>query len=195
MKLTAVPISLAEANELKKKIVWAISESSRKRKQSLLEKLSVSLPGAKISEENSSNNVPAIVIDDKNYTDYQIMSVQDSYKIKLMFSIRNHSPETILISHIYLFTASGFVATTDELENTYYFNLPSGIDNFNSVDGLSKQFKLSHDIPSLGPEVVDQLKVEIGFFEEEKIDGLFKLRIHTSSGSFYDFPFRIKTEF
>lgn len=181
-------------SELKKKIVWAISESSRKRKQNLLEKLLVSLPEVEIPEENSPNNVPVIVIDDKNLYDYPIIHVQDEYKVKLTFSIRNHSPEPIFISYIYLLTASGFVATTNELEEKYY-NLPSAIDNFNSLDGLSKQFILSHDIPHLEPEAVDQLKVEIGFFEEGKIDGLFKLRIHTSSGGFYDFPFRIKSEY
>jgi len=181
-------------SKLKKKIEWAISESGRKRKQNLLEKLLVSLPEVEIPDDNSSNNVPIIVIDDKNLDDYPIIHMQDECKVKLTFSIRNHSPEPIFISYIYLLTASGFVATTNELEEKFY-NLPSAIDNFNSLDGLSKQFILSHDIPPLEPETVDQLKVEIGFFEKIKIDGLFKLRIHTSSGGFYDFPFRIKSEF
>ena len=181
-------------SELKKKIGWAISESGRKRKQNLLEKLLVSLPEVEIPEDNSSNNVPIIVIDDTNLEDYQILHEDDKLKLKLKFSIRNHSPETIFISYIYLLTSSGFVATSNELKYEF-FNLPSAIDNFNSLDGLSKQFKLSHTILSLEPEAVDQLKVEIGFFEKGKIDGLFKLRIHTSSGGFYDFPFRIKSEY
>lgn len=181
-------------SELKKKIRWAISESSRKRKQNLLEKLLVSLPEVEIPEEISSNNVPVIVIDDTNLEDYLIMHEGDKLKLGLTFSIRNHSPESIFISYIYLLTSSGFVATTNKLKYDFY-NLPSAIDNFKSLDGLSKQFILSHTIPPLEPEAVDQLKVEIGFFEKGKIDELFKLRIHTSSGGFYDFPFRIKYEY
>lgn len=180
-------------SELKKKIGWAISESDRKRKQNLLEKLLVSLPEVEIPEEKSSNNVPLIMINEKNLDDYPIRYMNDEYKVELTFSIRNHSPETIFISYIYLLTASGFVASTNELDDDLH-DLPIAIDNFNSLDGLSKQFILPHEIPPLEPEAVDQLKVEIGFFEEGKIDGLFKLRIHTSSGGFYDFPFRIKSK-
>ena len=182
-------------SKLTERILWAITESGRKRKQNLLEKLLVSLPNVEIPDDNSSNNVPVIVIDDTNLYDYPILYVEDDQKkIRLTFSIRNYSPETIIISHIYLLTSSGLVATTKNLEYDF-LNLPNAIDNFNSPDGLSKQFKLFHDIPPLDSEVVDQLQVEIGFFENEKIDGLFKLRIHTLSGGFHDFPFRIKSEY
>lgn len=180
-------------SKLTERLIWAINESGRKRKQNILEKLSVSLPEFEISEANSSNNAP--VIDIREYKKYHlkfpISIARTGSKLTLTFSIRNRSPEPINITLVYLFT-SGILAS-EKLNDDYYWLNPIGIDNFDPTDGLSKQFKLSHNIPPLPSEAVDQFQVEIGFFrEKEIIDELYKLRIHTSSGSFHDFPFRIK---
>lgn len=181
--------------DLTQKLIWAIGESSRKRKQNLLERLLVSLPGVEIPESNSSNNVPIIDItkDHDTFLKYNMSNEKMGTKITSTFSIRNRSPEPINITLVYLFT-SGRIGYTEKLEIDYWWNHPIGVDNFDSPDGLSKQFKLSHNIPPLPAEAVDQLRVEIGFFKGKTIDELFKLRIHTSSGSFHDFPFRLKAE-
>jgi len=182
-------------SELTERLVWAISESGRKRKQNLMEKLLVSLPGVEIPETNLSNNVPIIDIttDSDSYLNFPIKIAGDDRKIILIFSIRNRSPEPINISLVYLLT-SGIIGSTDELDDERWWDHPIGLDNFKSPDGLSKQFKLSHNIPLLPPEAVDELRVEIGFFKKKAVDEFLKLRIHTSSGVFYDFPFIIKAE-
>ena len=182
-------------SKLTKNLVWAINESGRKIKQNLMERLLVSLPEIEIPEANLSNNVPIIELtnDSESLDKFPIKIVNDYRKIILMFSIRNLSPEPINISLVYLLT-SGIVGSTDELDYENLWELPLGLDNFESPEGLFKQFKLSHNIPLLPPEAVDELRVEIGYFEKKAIDELFKLRIYTSSGVFYDFPFRIKAE-
>lgn len=179
-------------SKLVEKLIWAMSESRRKGKQNLFERLVVSLPEIEIPEANSFNNVPIIPVgENKNFpikVDHS-NNYSNNYSIILKFSVRNRSPETISISFIYLFT-NGRFASTNELES--YFP-PDGIDDFSSPEKLSKQFKLFHHLSTLSTEAADQIEVEIGFFEKGIIDELYKLRIHTSSG-FHDFPFRIKTE-
>lgn len=179
--------------DLTQKLIWAISESSKKGKRNLLESLLVSLPEVEIPEAKSSNNVPIIEINFENEKIilFPIMGLDDN-KLILKFSIRNLSPEPIYISFVYLFT-SGEVASEKLNDDDRFWQPLIGIDNFNTIDGLSKQFKVSHNIPPLPFEAVEQLQVEIGYFKEI-LDKLYKLRIHILSGNFHDFPFRIKVD-
>jgi hypothetical protein len=177
------------------RLIWAISESGRKRKQNVLEKLLVSLPEVEIPEGNISKNMPIIEISrvKQSFGKFPLGMFQKGvYKLILTFNIRNRSSEPTSISLVYFFTSGRSVS--EKLEDYWWLNKPIGMDNFDSPDGLSKQFKLSNNIPPLLPEAVDELKVEIGCFEKEIIDELYKLRIHTSSSGFHDFPFRIKAE-
>ncbi len=182
-------------SKLTERIVWAVSESGRKRKQNLLERLLVSLPEVEIPEANSSNNMPIIEINYENgkIRLFPIPIIEDVNKLILTFSIRNLSPEITNISFIYFFTTGRIVASEKLDDENRSWRPLIGIDNFNSTNGLSKQFKVYHNIPPLPSEAVEQLRVEIGYFEEI-LDELFKLRIHTSSGNFHDFPFRIKVD-
>ncbi len=181
-------------SKLTERIAWAVIESSRKRKQNLLERLLVSLPEVEIPEANSSNNVPIIEINFKNRKIilFPIQGMDDN-KLILTFSIRNLSPEIINISFVYLFTSGRVVASEILDDENKSWRPLIGIDYFDSTNGLSKQFKVSHNIPPLPFEAVEQLRVEIGYFKEI-LDELFNLRIYTSSGNFHDFPFRIKVD-
>jgi hypothetical protein len=181
--------------DLTQKLIWAIGESSRKGKHNLFERFLVSLPEVEIPEANSSNNCPIVEKLPLSFIPSDYSRDDPNYRGTLNFSIHNRSPETMTISFIYLFTHRGFSASAN-LEKDIEWRLIRGYsaneaDVFESPDGLSKQFRIVHTIPSLPPEAVDQLKVEVFPLKKGITDELFKLRIHTSS-SFHDFPFRIK---
>lgn len=179
-------------SKLSERLVWAISESGRKGKQNLLERLLVSRSNVEIPEAISPNNFPII-----EKFPLSMVSSSQNYKAILNFSIRNRSSETINISFIYLFAHSEFFASAD-VEHDLDLRMIRGYsfieaNTFDSPDGLSKQFRIVHKIPPLPPEAVHQLIVEISPFIKGITDELFMLRIHTSN-SFHDFPFRIRAD-
>ena len=165
--------------KLTERLIWAINESSRKGKQNLLERFLISQSGVEIPLANSSDKIPILEQVPFSY-------IQDYCYLFPNFSIRNRSPETVTISHIYLFTPTKYDAC--ELNS-----FPIVMDYIDSPDGLSKQCKLVKTISNLTPEAVDLIEVEIGPFGEGEFEELFKLRIHTLN-DFYDFPFKIKVK-
>ena len=165
--------------KLAKRLIWAINETSKKGKQNLLESFLISQSGVEIPLANSSDKIPIL-------EQVRFSHIKDHFYLYPNFSIRNRSPETVTISHIYLFTPKEYYASDYD-----QFATPIVTDYLDSPDGLSKQCKLIKRISPLTPEAVDLIEVEIGPFNEREIEELFKLRIHTSN-DFYDYPFKIK---
>jgi len=165
--------------KLAKRLIWAISETSKKGKQNLLESFLISQSGVEIPLANSSDKIPIL-------EQVRFSRIKGNFYLYPNFSIRNRSPETVTISHIYLFTPKEYYASEND-----QFATPIVMDYLDSPDGLSKQCKLIKRISPLTPEAVDLIEVEIGPFNEGEIEELFKLRIHTSN-DFYDYPFKIK---
>ena len=165
--------------KLTERLIWAINETSRKGKQNLLERFLISQSGVEIPLANTSDKIPIL-------EQVRFGRIQDFFYLYPNFSVRNRSPETVTISHIYLFTPIEYNACDDDVMSS-----PIVMDYLDSSDGLSKQCKLMKRISHLTPEAVDLIEVQIGPFDEGEIEELFKLRIHTLN-DFYDFPFKIK---
>ncbi|MBN2487936.1 MAG: hypothetical protein JXA98_02800 [Methanosarcinaceae archaeon] len=163
--------------KLTERLIWAIKETSRKGKQNLLERFLISLSGVEIPLANSSDKIPIL-------EQVKLHRMQDNFYLSLKFSIRNRSPETVTISHVYLITPT-------EYEAVNLFTIePIVMDYIDSLDGLSKQCRLRAKQFHLAPEAVDLIEAKIGPLREREFEELFKLRIHTLN-DFYDYPFKI----
>ena len=186
--------------ELSQKLIWAISEARREKKQ-VLERFLVSIDGIEISEDYSYDNVPVIAF------------IERTNILSLTVDIRNSSPEiTPEISYIYLFTSSnsklkpvrwvesehfGFVAYKPSvgfprLKKEARFLRAINAGPFYSSDVLTKQFRLNVSIPPLPPEAVERFNFDLGTSENQDEEyTLLMIRIH-SLINFHDFPFKIK---
>lgn len=187
--------------ELSQKLIWAISESRRERKQAP-ERLLVSIDGIEILEDYSYDNVPVITF------------IARSNILSLTVDIRNSSPKiTPEISYIYLFTSSNsmlrpvrwvepenyrpvayspmsLVVPRSRKEARFLGAINAG--PFYHSDVLTKQFRLNVSIPPLPPEAVERFNFDLGGSENQVEEyTLLMIRIH-SLNNFHDFPFKIK---
>ncbi len=187
--------------ELSQKLIWAISESRREKKQ-VLERFLVSIDGIEISEDYSYDNVPVITF------------IERSKILSLTVDIRNSSPEiTPEISYIYLFTSPNSklrpirLVESEDYGVVGYSPMYAGVPRsrkeakflrainarpLNSSDVLTKQFRLTVFIPPLPPEAVERFNFDLAVSENQEEEyTLLMIRIH-SLNNFHDFPFKIK---
>lgn len=159
--------------DLTRRLIWAIDESKKQRRQISAERFLVSISGTEIPEARFSRDTPYLI------------SEKD-----LSVSIRNDSLETTpLIEHIYLLTSDDSSIRVDGIHDDVYSRLP---DSFDSSDDLVKQIPLNVVIPSLPPKAFAMIRIRFRNFIIDE-DELVKLRIHSSS-NLYDFPFYIKLQ-
>ena len=187
--------------ELSQKLIWAISESRRERKQ-VPERFLVSIDRIEIPEDYSYDNVPVITFIERN----DILSFTVDF--------RNSSPEiTPEISYIYLFTSSNSKLRPVrwvEHENyrtvgytPAYANFPTtrkeakfiraiNAGPLYSSDVLTKQFRLNFSIPPLPPGAVERFNFDLGISEnQDEENTLLMIKIH-SLNNIHNFPFKIK---
>ena len=192
--------------ELSQKLIWAISESRRERRQ-VSERFSVSMSGIEIPEDYSYNNMPVITF------------IEGSDILYLTVDVRNSSPEiTPEILYIYLFTsANSKLRPVEWVETKGYRGVGVrgvGVSMYSSViprsrkeaiflrainagpvhssNVLTKQFRLNVSIPPLPPEAVERLTFDLGLSENQEEEyTLLMIRIH-SLNNYHDFPFKIK---
>ncbi len=182
--------------ELADRLRWGISESRRRGRGLLTERLSVRLHNIDLPRTGVSPGSPTIS-----------GGVSERYFV-LSLHIRNDSFDSIPgITHVYLFTDDDSGAIPGQYERQpYLFTFPAGggltqtvtnptpIEHFkanpvDAPDGLFNQFRLPIAVPALPPGAVEATTILLMFKEGIQLaDGDYRLRLNTPS-QYHDFSF------
>lgn len=198
--------------ELARKLEWAIAESRKKRQSGSTERLSIRVFGVDIPASDAS-----APFDPQKLPLIQGDSTAKSFEFPI--HLRNDSLEGVIgITHVYLFCADDATLVPYEMRtvsynygflnpvimaNAQYVNAsPTSyqqsyvLDPFKATpadapDGLSQQFRIKANFPSVPPGAVDESEMGLMFKgDSTSCDAVYRLRLH-SARQFYDFRFRV----
>lgn len=181
--------------QLKKRLIWAISELQKERETEADEIYDVSIRGMEVQEGSPHSNAPLI---------FRLIADKTTYSFRVV--VRNGLPEIISgISHIYLFAESNthlkfFQRRYDKLSSAEYTEEvysdlePFKAHPFDAKDGLINQYRIEYSIPALPPGVSETFEFNIRIVKkinEPKIEERLRLRLHSET-QIHDFPFKLE---
>lgn len=171
--------------QLRKRLIWAISELKKTGEDASSEILDVSIRGIEVPENIPLSDAPLI---------FRLTGSKITYSFRVI--VRNSSPDTINgISYIYLFAAANTHLTflqgkTEDLKAIE----PYAAHPFDSKDDLLNQYRLEYAIPALPPGVTETFDFNVQVVKRVnayKVEERLRLRLHSAT-QIHDYPFKLE---
>jgi hypothetical protein len=198
-------------SELIPRLQWAIAESRKQQQPGGAERVSIRVFGVDLSVCDAS-----VPFDQEKLP--VVKAVSSSRSFRLPIHLRNDSLEGMVgITHVYLFCAVGAALVPFEYRtiNSFVYGTaiigggagpgaiyeePNEMDSFpaspvDAPDGLSEQFRIKVNLPSIPPGAVEEATLNLIFRSgHHSCDAIYRLRLH-SARQFHDFRLRILIEY